>query len=389
MSRTVIVGASLAGLGAATKLREEGWDGELTVIGAEPQRPYDRPPLSKELLTGEMSPDDIALRVPEDLDVEWRLGCPATGLDVDARVVRTPDGDVQFDQLVIATGSTPRRLPGVEPDGGRIFELRAIEDALRLRAELQPGRRLVIVGAGFIGMEVASSARSLGVDVTLVSLDPPLALAGAVVSEAAAALLAAHDVKTLVPATIASLRTRDEVVEVALGDGHVLEADLVVVAIGARPQLDWLATSGLPVDGGLTCDAALRLEGTRGIVAAGDVARWPNPLFGGLSMRVEHWSNAIEQGAAAARTLLLGDDAPAFAGLPSFWSDHFGTRLQSIGLPALADRFDFEGDGRVGEPFTAAAVRDETVVGAVTYGQPRRLLAFRSRLQGGVALKPV
>lgn len=384
-----IVGASLAGVHAARTLREEGWAGRLTIVGAEELAPYDRPPLSKELLTGAMQPSELELPVPEALEATWLLGRPAVALRLDRRVVALAGGEeVPFDGLVLATGSGARRLPVFAHDDPAVHALRTVGDALRLRAALRPGVRLLIVGCGFVGVEVAASARELGVEVTVVGLDAPLAPAGPVVSDHAAALLRAAGVRLLAGQAIAAAAPADGVHHVTLGDGTELVADHVVVAVGSVPNVGWLEGCGLELADGVVCDAALRAVGAENVVVAGDIARWPNPVFGGLSMRVEHWSNAIEQGAAAARTLLAGAGAQPFRSVPSFWSDHFGVRLQSVGMPRLADRFELVAGTPAEGRFAAAAYAGETLVGAVAYGMPRALVAAKTKLaKSGVVLE--
>jgi 3-phenylpropionate/trans-cinnamate dioxygenase ferredoxin reductase subunit len=373
----VVVGASLAGVRAAETLRAEGFDGRLTIVGEEPHAPYDRPPLSKELLAGWSTPTDVALGVDPSLDADWRLGCRALALDVERRVLATDRGDVAFDGLVIATGVRPRTLPGLEPVPGEIFTLRTLDDALALREALTGAPRVLIVGAGFIGVEVATSARALGCAVTVVSLDSPVAVAGAEVSRVCARLLENAGVRVHAGRRIAELSPG----AVALDDGTRVAFDVAVVAVGATPNVEWLAGSGLTLDDGVVCDASCAAVGVDRVVAAGDVARWPNPLFGGAPMRVEHWTNAVEQGAAAARTLLHGSGPhTAHGSVPGFWSDHCGTRLQSVGLPALGDRLELvdgtPDDGR----FAAAAYAGDRLVGAVTYGIPRALVRYRIEL---------
>ena len=385
MRRVVVVGASLAGLRAAERLRAEGFDGTVTMVGDEPHRPYDRPPLSKELLAGTKRAEDLVFAVDDDaLRLDWALGQRAVGLDVDRRVVVTDGGEHPFDGLVVATGSTPRMLPGFDPSLPNVFALRTLDDALGLRAllEASAGLRLLIVGSGFIGVEVAATARALGAEVTIVSLDRPLAVAGELVSDVCSAMLADHGVDVRVGGPrIASVLSGERFEAVVLEDGSRIEADAVVVAVGARPATDWLEGSGLPLDDGVVCDASGAVAGTERIVAAGDVARWPNELLGGLAMRIEHWTNATEGGAAAARTLLHGSGPEtAYRPVPGFWSDHFGVRLQSVGLPALADRFELV-DGTVEERrFAAAAYRGEQLVGCVSYASPRALVQYRLRL---------
>lgn len=391
----VIVGASLAGLRAAHALRDDGYAGPLTIIGDEDHPPYDRPPLSKDLLAGESSPADIALAVDEELDATWRLGQPAAALDSACRIVLMADGaEVPYDGLVLATGSGVRTLPVFDHPAQSVHGLRTMASALTLRGALGQGTRLLIVGGGFVGVEVASSARARGAEVTMVSLDEPLSVAGPLVSEAARALLIGGGVRLVIGHTVTSAHVAaDGTHQVTLSDGTAVEADHVVVAVGSVPNTGWLAGSRVQVEhGGVACDERLRvLDGATGspidgVVAAGDIVAWPNPTFGGMPMRVEHWSNAVEQGAAAARTLLNGAAAAPFAAVPSFWSDHFGIRLQSVGLPALADRFEVI-DGAVADGrFAAAAYTGEHLVGGVAYGKPKAIVGLRIKLaRTGVA----
>jgi NADPH-dependent 2,4-dienoyl-CoA reductase/sulfur reductase-like enzyme len=323
--------------------------------------------------------------VPDHVEVEWMLGDPARALDLDRRALQTQTGEeVPFDGLVIATGSVPRRLRGLDVEREGVFELRTLDDALSLRSALRGASKLILVGSGFIGVEVASSARRLGVGVDVVSLDPPLALAGAVVSDVCRAMLQEHGVGLYVGRSVGEVAGRGRVEGVVLDDGSRLEGDVLVVAVGARPVTDWLEGSGLALEDGVVCDASLAAVGAETIVAAGDVARWPNPLFGGLPMRIEHWTNAVEQGAAAARTLLHGSSSEtAFTSVPSFWSDHFGTRLQSVGLPLLGDRVEVAAGSLQERRFIAASYRGEVLVGATTYGMARALVPYRAALARG------
>lgn len=385
MSRIVVVGASLAGLRAAEALRAEGFAGEIVVVGDEPVEPYDRPPLSKEVLTGAMAADGLQLRRDADLAVTWRLGRTAAALDPGRRVVHLAGGEVlAYDGLVIATGSRARGLTTFDV-AENVHTIRTIDDAVRLKSVLRPGVSLLVVGCGFIGVEVASSARSLGVDVTMIGIDPPLAPAGPLVSARATELLEAHGVRLHPGQGVASTETSELGHRVTLTDGSVVEADQVVVAVGSMPNLEWLAGSGLPLDDGLVCDETLRVVGFPDIVAAGDIVRWPHPLFR-ASMRVEHWSNAVEQGKAAAKTLLRGDDAEPFVGIPSFWSDHFGIRLQSVGALRLATRYDvFQEDAETGKFAAFAFDEDDRLVGGVTYGLPRSMAECRVKLARAAA----
>ncbi|MFD7510129.1 NAD(P)/FAD-dependent oxidoreductase [Streptomyces sp. NPDC059853] len=326
MTRIVVVGASAAGLAAAEALRREGYDGTLTLVGAEPHPPYDRPPLSKQLLAGAWEPERLALRTPAELSalgLDLRLGTAATGLDTVARTVALSDGDrLPYEALVIATGVRPRRLPGNGPQ----HVLRTLEDALALRERLRPGCHLAVVGAGFLGAEAAAVARGLGVEVTLLEPEPaPLARAmGAPVGAMLAALHREHGV---------TLRTGVAVREVCgggvrLADGTFVAADEVLVAIGAVPNTDWLAGSGLPVRDGLVCDAYG--AAAPGVYGAGDVARIHHPVSGTAS-RVEHRTHAAESGPAVARNLLRPGAPRPFAPVPYVWSDQYGLRLQAYG----------------------------------------------------------
>jgi NADPH-dependent 2,4-dienoyl-CoA reductase/sulfur reductase-like enzyme len=392
LDRIVVVGASLAGLRAVERLRADGYDGAITVLGDEPHAPYDRPPLSKELLAGTRTHDDVAFPVASELGVEWVLGDAATGLRLDRRVVETESGaELPFDGLVIATGSGPRRLPAFDLSLPNVFELRTIGDAAGLRAALVAEARphLLIVGSGFIGVEVAATARELGAEVTIVSLDPPLKVAGELVSSVCSEMLADHGVRTIVGHGVASTVADERLEAVVLDDGRRIDADLFVVAAGAVPATGWLEGSGLTLDNGVLCDASLAAVGAERIVAAGDVARWPNPLLGGMPMRIEHWTNAVEGGAAAARTLLhRSGPETEYRTVPGFWSDHFGIRLQSVGLPVLADRFEVV-DGSVAERrFAAAAYRDDLLVGCIAYANPRTLVQYRLRLARGGFMQP-
>lgn len=386
LDRVLVVGASLAGLRAAEALRAEGFSGALTIVGDEPRRPYDRPPLSKELLAGAQSADEVALRGAEELEAEWLLGDAAVALDAGRRVLTLASGrELPYDGLVIATGSAPRRLPAFDVALPNVLELRTLDDAQALRAAVTaPGARLLIVGAGFVGVEVAATARALGAEVTIVSLEAPLAVAGEAVSQTASAMLAEHGVTTLIGRTVAETVAGDRFEAAILDDRTRIDADVVVVAVGATPCTAWLEGSGLTLDNGVVCDATLAAVGVEGVVAAGDVARWPNPTFGGMPMRIEHWTNAVEGGVHAARTL-LGEQA-GYAAVPSVWSDHFGVRLQTVGLPAQADRIELV-DGSLEERrFCCAAYRDGRLIGALAYSMPKALVRYRIRLARGAYL---
>ncbi|MFE7274108.1 NAD(P)/FAD-dependent oxidoreductase [Streptomyces sp. NPDC057623] len=368
MRRIVVVGASAAGLAAAETLRREGYDGTLTLVGDEPLAPYDRPPLSKQLLAAEWEPERLALRASGDLaglDLDLRLGVAATGLRLADSALESADGStLPYDGLILATGVRPRRLPGA---GGHV--LRTLDDALRLRDRLTPGRRLVVVGAGFLGAEAAAVAWRLGCEVTL--LEPaPVPLAHAVGAEVGAMLTRAHLERGV------DLRCGTTVTEVTedgvrLADGELVEADEVLVAIGSLPNTEWLDGSGLTVGDGVVCDEYC--EAARNVYAAGDVARWYNPLFG-QAMRIEHRTNAAEQGMAAARNLLHPHARKPFAPVPYFWSDQYDMKIQAYGYLRGHDEVAVvEGDLAEGR-FVAAYRRGDRVTGALAVGMPPKAI---------------
>ncbi len=393
LRRVVVVGSSLAGLRACETLRTEGFGGAITLIGAETHLPYDRPPLSKKLLAGEWEPDRITLRKPDDLEalgLDRRFGMPATGLDLAARSVLLADGtDVPFDAVVLATGAAPRRLPD-QGAVASVHELRTLDDALRLRAELLHGdRRVVVIGAGFIGLEVAATARGLGNTVTVLEGAPAPLIRG-LGPELGAAVASVHgpdgiDVRCAV--AVADLEHDG----VRLADGEVVPADVIVVGIGVAPATGWLEGSSLELRDGVVCDATLA-AGPPGVFAAGDLARWTNELFA-EEQRVEHWTNAAEQGAAAARNLLAaaaGAPGQAYAPVPFFWSDQGRHRVQFLGRaadPAVAA--DDVAEIVVGDPaehrFLALYGRRGRLRGALGLNVPKLLMRYRPLLASGAS----
>ncbi|MEU9412734.1 FAD-dependent oxidoreductase [Streptomyces sp. NPDC048281] len=382
MNRILVVGASAAGLAAVETLRREGYDGTLTLVGDEPHLPYDRPPLSKQVLSAEWAPERVALRAPVELDalgLELRLGGAAVGLDVADRTVRLADGsELAYDGLILATGVRPRRLPG---EGAHV--LRTLDDALTLRERLGPGQRLVVVGAGFLGAEAAAVAWKLGAQVTL--LEPaPVPLAHAVGEEVGRVLSRAHLERGV------DLRTGAGVTEVTedgvrLAGGEEIEADEVLVAIGSLPNTEWLAGSGLTVGDGVVCDQYC--EAARDVYAAGDVARWYNPLFG-LSMRIEHRTNAAEQGMAAARNLLNPGARKAFSPVPYFWSDQYEMKIQAYGYLRGHEEVRVV-EGELAERrFVAAYRTGERLSGVLAVGMaPKVLRGWRQAVAAGAAWK--
>ena len=341
MDHIVVVGASLAGLRAVETFRREGFAGRLTFVGAEHHAPYDRPPLSKDYLAGVADRAAITLRRDgfDELDVDLRLGETAHSLDVDAHSVGVGDSVVAFDGLLIATGAHPRTLPA-QPALIGVHTLRTVEDADAISRWIDDDARLCVIGAGFIGAEVAATARSKGRDVTVLEAlpEPMVRGVGPVIGAVLARLHRAHGVDLRLGVGVESIAGNDRVERVHLVDGSVVECDVVLVAIGAVPTTDWLVGPGITVDDGVVCDAELRAA--PGIVAAGDVCRWPNAMFDGELMRIEHWTNAAEQGTHAARTLLAGATAEPFVTVPFVWSDQYDVKIQSAGRFSAEDRME-------------------------------------------------
>jgi NADPH-dependent 2,4-dienoyl-CoA reductase/sulfur reductase-like enzyme len=382
MKSVVVVGASLAGLRAVETLRREGYEGRLTLVGAEPHLPYDRPPLSKELLAGDWEHDQVVLRkVPyEDLDLELRLGVAATALDVGARTVTLASGmELGFDGLVIATGSTPRTLPGQPPLDG-VFTLRTIDDCHAIRERLDAGARVCVIGAGFIGAEVAATCRKRGLEVTVLEALPQPMVRGVGMELGAvlARLHREHGVDLRCGVTLESIEGTDKVEHVRLANGERVDCDVVLVAVGVAPETRWLEGSGLVLDDGVVCDETL--QAAPGIVAAGDVARWPNPAFDGEVMRVEHWTNAAEQGVFVGQRLLHDDAASApqpFAPVPFVWSDQYDVKIQIAGRFSGQDRMEVV-HGTLDDPrFVAIFERGGRVSGVLGFSEARRVMQYR------------
>jgi 3-phenylpropionate/trans-cinnamate dioxygenase ferredoxin reductase component len=388
--RIVVVGASAAGLAVAESARSAGYQGALTLIGAEPHLPYDRPPLSKQFLTGEWDADALALRPPDELNrlaIEFRLGVAAEGLDMDASTVRLADGgQVSYDALVIATGTRARRLPGTDGIAG-VHVLRELDDAHALRTALLAGGRLVVIGAGVLGMEAAAVARCLGLHVTVVDPLPlpMMRVVGTAIGEFLAELHRENDVDLRCGVGVEGIETNaGRVHAVRLEDGAVLPADIVLVAIGATPSVEWLAGSAVPIGGasqedgagGVLCSSNGR--SVDGIWAAGDVAAWRLPDGTGYR-RVEHRLNASEQGRAVARSILDPQYAPP-ASVPYFWSDQYEVKIQSYGIPGPADDFVVVDGNLSNHRFVGAYVRNGLVTAALGVGMARSLRAWRAQI---------
>jgi NADPH-dependent 2,4-dienoyl-CoA reductase/sulfur reductase-like enzyme len=391
LSDVVIVGASLAGLRAAETLRTEGYDGRIALIGAEHHLPYDRPPLSKRVLSGELALERIQLRKEHeyaDIDLDLHLGVRATGLDPVERRLTLSDGTTRrYEGLIVATGSTPRRLPG-QVDVSGIAELRTLEDCLQLRAAFtETPQRVVVIGGGFIGAEVAATARRLGLPVTIIeALPAPLVRGlGMEMGGVFAQLHRDEGVDVRLGVGVAGFDGAGRVERIRLVDGSVVEADVVLVGIGVAPTVEWLAGSGLELRDGVVCDATLA-AGPPGVYCAGDITRWPNALFG-VEMRVEHWTNASEQGAMAARNLLAwasGGEGEPYASVPFFWSDQYDARIQLVGHPSGEDDVAVVHGSPTERRFVALYGRNGRLTAALGVSSPKVLMSYRRLLAQGV-----
>ena len=383
-----IVGASLAGLNAAIELRRRGFSGRLAIFGDEPHRPYDRPPLSKEMLRGDWQEPDIALRFDEaELDAEWRLGERVAGLDVDAMTLVLEDGTAEAfpGGIVIATGATPRVLPGMALGG--VHVLRTLDDMRALRRDLaKKPVRVAVIGGGFIGQEVASSCRAMALVVTMIeAVAPAQHIVGDAVAERLADWQRRNGVDVRLGVSVAALEGHGQVAAVQMSDGKVIEVDVAVVGIGVEPNTAWLAGSGLTLQNGVVCDETCLAA--PGIVAAGDVCCWPNARYGDLR-RIEHWDNAVRQGVHAARRLLASPGMPEFTApyrpVPWFWSDQYGAKLQLVGSPLHHDEVRIvngEGDP---DRFLALYRKGEALSAVFGIKQAKRILGFRRDLEAGL-----
>lgn len=379
----VVVGASLAGLRAVESARRGGFSGAITLVGAERHVPYDRPPLSKEFLTSADPPSATILReeamLRDELAIDLRLGVTATGLDTEARTLETDDGPIGYTGLVIATGATPRTLPGTHQLAG-VHVLRTIEDAHAIRVALDAGARTVVVGAGFIGSEIAASARSRGLDVTVVeAMATPLARpVGEEMGKVLAALHERHGTTVRLGVGVEGLDGEDRVRAVRLADGTTIDADLVVVGIGVAPNTEWLADCGLTLDNGVQCDETL-CAGVDGVYAAGDLANWPNPTFG-TRMRLEHWTIAAEQGGVAGRHAADPASATPYETVPYFWSDWYGSRIQFVGVAAEADEIVHVAGDLDGDSFVTLYRKGDRFAGALALEARSQIMKYRALL---------
>lgn len=400
--RIVIAGASLAGLRAAEALRAEGFDGTLTLIGDEPFEPYDRPPLSKQVLLGWVPAEHTALPQPRTLNVEWKLGVPASRLDRVAKQVYLSDGQqVGFDRLLIATGTRARPWPNrAEAALDGVFTLRTRDDAGRLQQRLaQKPRRVLVIGAGFTGSEIASACRELGLSVTVAERGPaPLVGAlGGVIGAIAADVQRQHGVDLRCGVTVSSLEgdSAGHLRRAHLSDGSVLDVDVAVVALGAIRNSEWLDGSGLAAGfWGVGCDAGCRVFDINGIVTddlfvAGDIARFPHPLYDYQLIALEHWGNAVAQAEVAAHNMVSAPaDRRPHLWLPAFWSAQFGDNIKSVGVPPFGDEIMITLGSVEERRFVAVYGRAGRIVAAVTFNQAKWLEFYEAQIEAAAPFPP-
>ena len=429
LNRIAVVGASLAGLRVAQALRRHGYDGALTVIGEEPHPPYDRPPLSKSFLTSDAPAPTLLRESDAALDIEWRTGTRATALDLHAREVALASGErVAFDACAITTGAAAKQIPLSRTPMAGIFVLRTLDDALALRRALHGSPRVAVIGGGFIGAEVAATCRARGLDVTIVEALPALLERGLGRRMGAyfAQLHSDHGVALRLGTGVREFLGGARVEGLRLSDGSTVASDVVVVGVGATPNTGWLESSGLELDDGVLCDASCRATRAPFVVAAGDVARWPNQRFGEV-MRVEHWTNATEQADHAATTLLANASAvdngtnkiPAHAGdgdggdarddahagdahaattnqnttptvapfvpVPFVWSEQFEYRLQFAGLMRAGDESAVVDGSLDARRFVMLFARRGRLCGVLGVNRPRLVMKYRALIRAGAA----
>ena len=387
----VIVGGSVSGVRCVQSLRRRGFRGEIIVVEREEFSPYDKPPLTKGMLAVGGPAVPVPLLSEDDLtalDVDLRLGTTAVALEPETSTVTLDTAEaLEYGELVIATGLMPRTLPGAQRLQG-VCTIRGAADSLVLKRELDNAKQALVIGGGFIGAEFAGAARLRGIDVTIVEMqDQPLAhLLGTAVGARLAELHRRRGTVVLTGAMVIGFLGEGRVSAVELADGRTLNADTVVVGIGAAPAVEWLESSGLQISDGVSCDQDLRVAGTTNVYAAGDIARWPHPLYG-EEMRIEHWTNANEHGDLVAASIL--DQARPPAQVPYVWSDQYERRIQIVGRPndgrlaTLLDEDDVEQ--------WAAIYTDEAdvVVGAVAVGNPRLIMKCRRAIAQGASLGTV
>lgn len=383
----VVVGGSLAGVRAVASARRSGYDGRLTLVSAETHLPYDRPPLSKEFLSGDDAPPPRSFLTEDELrelDVTLVLGHPATALAPDRRAVVVADRDVAYERLIVATGVAARR-PANLPVLPGVHTLRTLDDAVALRADFMKARRALIVGAGLIGSEIASAARSRGIDVTVIdaAATPLVRATGELVGGALSQLHLRHGVRLMPGTGLVDVLGEDRVRGALLSSGEQIETDLVVLGIGGTPNTKWLRSANMclsSVDGGVLCDEYLRTSIDH-VYAAGDIVHWPNVRLG-VTLRLENWTNASEQGSRAALNALAPHEQVAHESVPYFWTDWYGNRIQFVGT-AVSDEVTVVSGSLDSDQFIATYHLEGRIVGAVALNEPGKIMKYR-RLIGSM-----
>lgn len=387
INHIVVVGASLAGYRTAQALRREGYAGRLTMVGAERAFPYDRPPLSKQFLAKDWEDEKLALGPDgsSELAADWKLGCEATSFDCDSLGLTLADGATieDADVVVLATGAEPRRLPFGQDLAG-ILTLRTLADARLLRSEIAAASRVVVVGAGFIGMEIAATCRSKGLEVAVVEpLPAPLIRGlGKILGERVMRRHQEEGVAFRLGVGVDGFDGRKRVTDVRLSGGELLPADIVVVGVGAAPATEWLTGSGLEMDNGIVCDSN-GFSGREGVYAVGDCARWQNSNYPDQP-RFEHWTNAVEQSVVLAKRIMHGE-VMAYAPIPYVWTDQFDLRIAIVGEIRDGDEMRVCAGRLEEDRFLALFGREGRLVAAVGFKRPRQLNACRKAIASGLS----
>ncbi|OMC33128.1 hypothetical protein A5742_14630 [Mycolicibacterium fortuitum] len=388
--RAVIVGAGLAGFRAARALRDGGFAGSVVLVGDEPHYPYDRPPLSKQLLAGTFTAEDCRLAGEVD-DIDWRLGSAASSVSTDDRRLVVTDGsELEYDELVIATGRRARPWPGPLPLSG-VHTLRTVDDVAGLLAAVRPGTRVVIIGAGFIGCEVAATLRARDVDVTVTSVDPyPMPVMGPEVGARSRDLHEKHGVHWVLGRSVQAIEGNEAVTGVRLDSDELLLADVVLVAIGSVPNSEWLAGTGLSLTGGVVqVDTACRAldlggEAVPGVWATGDIASWKH-RDAQASVCIEHWSNARDMADVVAHNI-IGDEERHIASIPAFWSDQYDVKFKSVGYLRGADELVVIEDDPQRNAMLVEARRGGVVIGAIGLNRNKAILGYQRTLRAASAV---
>lgn len=388
LPRIVVVGAGIAGLCAAERLRDLGFDGEVVIVGSESTMPVHRPMLSKQFLTGELGAADVLTAPSESLDATWRLNTAVTQLDPRRRVVHLPGGEeLEYDGLIIASGVEPRRHPGGLNGHPRVVVVRTRADTRKMKTLLERSReQVVVIGSGFIGCEVASSLRSMDRSVTIVGRTGTL-MNNLLDNDLATRLTDLHrrnKVRLELGVSVRSWSGNASRAELLLSTGRSISASCVVVAIGSVPAVSWLRDSGARLENGVVCEATCHVEGMEDVVAAGDVASWPNLRFDDKPRRVEHWTNAIEMGRAAAESLLSGrESATPFTPVPRFWSEQHGLRIQAVGMPAVGTEHVSLDQASASERSLTGYLRDGRLTGVIGFDRSVAVLDYGKKLRAG------